>query len=41
MILIAHVKSQDAYADLLRDAETRFDAVIYNVDKPLPLGKNK
>ena len=36
MILIAHVKSQDAYADFLRDAETRFDAVIYNLINHYP-----
>ena len=37
---IVHVKTEDAYKDIARDIETRFDTSNYEADKPLPKGKN-
>ena len=38
---IAHVKPDDIYKDIPEDVETRFDAWNFEIDKPLPKGKNK
>ena len=38
---IAHIKTEDIYKDILEDVETRFDTSNYNVNRPLPMGKNK
>ena len=37
---IACVKSEDVYADLAEDFETRLDTSNYDVGRPLPTGKN-
>ena len=38
---IFHVKTEDFYKDIADDVEKRFDTSNYDVDKPLPTGKNK
>ena len=38
---IINVKSEDVYADLPEDLETKFDTSNYLVDRPLLIGKNK
>ena len=38
---ILKVKSEDIYADLEENIETRFDASNNDVDSPLPIGKSK
>ena len=38
---IMHVKTEDFYKDIADDAEKRFDTSNYEVDRPLPTGKNK
>ena len=38
---IMHIKTEDFYKDIADDVEKRFDASNYEVDKPLPTGKNK
>ena len=35
------MKSEDVYADLAEDFEARFDTLNSEVDRPLPIGKNK
>lgn len=35
------VKSEDVYVDLAEDFETKFNTSNYEVDRPLPIGKNK
>ena len=39
--LIVYIKTGDIYADIAKDAETRFDTSSYVLDRPLPKGKNK
>ena len=39
--LIVHVKTDDIYKDIAEDIETRFDASNFEIDRPLPKGKNK
>ena len=39
--LIMNIKTKDFYKDIARDVEIRFDTSNYNVDRPLPKGKNK
>ena len=39
--LIMNIKTKDFYKDIAQDAEERFDTSNYDVDKPLPKGKNK
>ena len=34
-------KTNDIYRDIGNDNETRFDALNYELDRPLPKGKNK
>ena len=38
---IFHVKTEDFYKDIADDVEKRFDTSNYEVDRPLPKGKNK
>ena len=38
---IVHIKEDDIYKDILEDVETRFDTSNYELNKPLPKGKNK
>ena len=39
--LIMKIKTKDFYKDIARDVEERFDTSNYDVDRPLPKGKNK
>ena len=39
--LIMNIKTKDFYKDIAQDVEERFDASNYDVDRPLPKGKNK
>ena len=34
-------KTDDIYTDIAKDVETRFDTSNYELDRPLPKGKNK
>ena len=36
-----NVKTEDFYKDIAEDVETRFDTSNYEVNTPLPIGKNK
>ena len=36
-----HIKTEDFYKDIADDVEKRFDTSNYEVDRPLPTGKNK
>ena len=38
---IIHIKTDDIYKDIAEDVETRSDTSNYELDKPLPKGKNK
>ena len=38
---IVYIKTDDIYKNIEVDVETRFDASNYELDKPLPKGKNK
>ena len=38
---IMHIKTEDFYKDIANDVEKRFDTSNYEVNKPLPTGKNK
>ena len=38
---IAHIKTEDIYKDLAEDVESRFDTSNDEVDRLLPMGKNK
>ena len=38
---IMHIKTKDFYKDIANDVERRFDTSIYEVNRPLPTGKNK
>ena len=35
------IKTEDFYKDIANDVEKRFDTSNYEVDRPLPTGKNK
>ena len=39
--LIYNIKTEDFYADIAGDVETRFDTSGYVPDRPLPVGLNK
>ena len=39
--LIMNIKTRDCYKGIARDVEERFDNSNYDVDRPLPKGKNK
>ena len=36
-----NIKTEDFYKDIANDVEKRFDPSNYEVDRPLPKGKNK
>ena len=38
---IVHVKTDDIYKDIAVDVETKFDTSNFEIDRPLPKGKNK
>ena len=38
---IMNIKTNDFYEDIASDVENRFDTSNYEVDRPLPTGKNK
>ena len=38
---IMNIKTNDFYEDIAPDVEKRFDASNYEVNRPLPMGKNK
>ena len=38
---ILHIKTEDFYKDIADDVEKRFDISNYEVNRPLPTGKNK
>ena len=38
---IVHVNTEDNYKDNAEDVETRFDTSNFELDRPLPKGKNK
>ena len=38
---IVYIKTNDIYKGIAEDVETRFDTSIYELDRPLPKGKNK
>ena len=38
---IVYIKSNYIYEDITEDVESRFDTSIYELDRPLPKGKNK
>ena len=38
---IVHVKTEDIYKDILKDVEKRFGTSNYELERPLPTGKNK
>ena len=40
-ISIVYIKTNDIYKDITKDVETRFDISNYELDRPLPRGKNK
>ena len=37
---IVYIKTDDIYKDIAEDVETRFDTSNYELDRPLPKGKN-
>ena len=38
---VMHIKTNDFYKDVASDVENRFDTSNYEVNRPLPTGKNK
>ena len=38
---VMNIKTEDFYKDIVNDVEKRFDTSDYEVDRPLPIGKNK
>ena len=38
---IMNIKTNDFYEDIAKDVENRFDTSNYEVNRPLPMGKNK
>ena len=38
---IINIKTEDIYEDIADDVEKRFDSSNYEVNRPLPTGKNK
>ena len=39
--LVYYIKTEDFYADIADDVQTRFDTSGYIPDRPLPIGLNK
>ena len=40
-IFIVHAKTDDIYEDIAEDVEKKFDTSNFEINKPLPKGKNK
>ena len=38
---VMNIKTEDFYKDIANDVDKRFDTSNYEVDRPLPIGKNK
>ena len=38
---ITHIKTEDFYKDIAGDVEKRFDTSNYEMNRPLPIGKNE
>ena len=38
---VMNIKTEDFYKDIANDVEKRFDMSNYEIDRPLPTGKNK
>ena len=38
---VMNIKAEDFYQDIANDVEKRFDTSNYEVDRPLPIGKDK
>ena len=38
---IVYIKTEDIYLYISKDVETRFHALKYELDRPLPTGKHK
>ena len=38
---IVHIKTDDIYKDIAEEVEARFDTSSFEIDRPLPKGKNK
>ena len=38
---IVYIKTDDIYKDIAEDVETRLDTSNYELDRPLPKGKNR
>ena len=38
---IVHIKTDNIYKDIAEDVETRFGTSNFELDRPLPKGKNK
>ena len=38
---IVYIKTEEIYIDIEKYVETRFDTLNYELDRPLPKGKNK
>ena len=38
---LVHVKTDDIYKDIAEDVEKRYDTSNFEIDRPLPRGKNK
>ena len=36
-----NIETNDFYEDIVNDVENRFDTSNYEVNRPLPMGKNK
>ena len=41
ILIIIYIKTEDFYKDIADDVECKFDTSNYEVDRPLPAGKNK
>ena len=39
--IIVHVKTEDIYKDIVEDVETRLDTSNFEIERPVPKGKNK
>ena len=37
---IVYAKTNEIYKDIAEDVETRFDTSYFEIDRPLPKGKN-
>ena len=38
---IVHVQTDDIYKDIAKDVESRFGTLNFEIDRPVPKGKNK